>query len=296
VLHSRLTRWLSGKREKLWWAVGGGVALTVILLSCSTTNRTILAPPSIPGAEFVGSEECKTCHEEIARDFRTATHARLQRTKTEIVNKSGGKGSEAKGTTVKQSIDMGCESCHGPGSLHVKSGGGAHTIVNPGKSPEACFQCHLEVRAQFQLPHHHPVLEGKMSCADCHNPHKGIAIKGGGTNIQQTLKAGGLAFLSRNETCFECHTQQRGPFVYEHEALRQGCVVCHSPHGSVNQRLLNERNATLCLKCHFQEQRSPGQIFIGDVNHSSFLQQGTCWSAGCHEEPHGSNVTPLLRY
>jgi hypothetical protein len=26
------------------------------------------------------------------------------------------------------------------------------------------------------------------------------------------------------------------------------------------------------------------------------LQQGTCWSAGCHEEPHGSNVTPLLRY
>jgi predicted CXXCH cytochrome family protein len=270
--------------------------LAVILLSCSTTSRTILAPPSIPGAEFVGSEECKTCHEEIVRDFRTATHARLQRKRTEIVNKSGGKGSEAKGTTTKTSTDMGCESCHGPGSLHVKSGGAAHTIVNPGKSPEACFQCHLEVRAAFQLPHHHPVLEGKMSCSDCHNPHKGIAIKGGGTNIQQHLKAGGLAFLSRNETCFECHTQQRGPFVYEHEALRQGCVVCHSPHGSVNQRLLNERNATLCLKCHFQEQRTPGHIFIGDVDHSTFLQQGTCWSAGCHEEPHGSNVTPLLRY
>jgi DmsE family decaheme c-type cytochrome len=154
----------------------------------------------------------------------------------------------------------------------------------------------LEVRAAFQLPHHHPVLEGKMGCADCHEPHKGIAIKGAPTNIQQTLKAGGLAFLSRNETCFECHTQQRGPFVYEHEALRQGCTVCHSPHGSVNQRLLNERNATLCLKCHFQEQKEPGHIFIGDVDHSSFLQQGTCWSAGCHEEPHGSNVTPLLRY
>ena len=68
---------------------------------------------------------------------------------------------------------MGCESCHGPGSLHVKSGGAAHTIVNPRRSPEACFQCHLNVRAQFQLPHRHPVLEGKMSCADCHNPHVG---------------------------------------------------------------------------------------------------------------------------
>ena len=289
---SRLTRWIHGKREKFLWGVGGTAALAVILLSCSTTSRTILAPPSIPGAEFVGSEQCATCHEEIVRDFRTATHARLQRTTREVVKASGPKSS----VTVKESIDMGCESCHGPGSLHVKAGGGAGTIINPRKSPETCFQCHLEVRAQFKLPHHHPVLEGKMSCADCHNPHKGIAIKGGGTNIQQTLKSGGLAFLSRNETCFECHTAQRGPFVYEHEAVRQGCVVCHSPHGSVNQRLLNERNATLCLKCHFQEQKIPGHIFVGNVDHSNFLQQGTCWSAGCHEEPHGSNVTPLLRY
>jgi predicted CXXCH cytochrome family protein len=277
VWHSRLTRWIHGKREKILWGVGGTAALAVILLSCSTTNQTILAPPSIPGAEFVGSEECRTCHEEIVRNFRTATHARLQ----------------AKGENAK---NMGCESCHGPGSLHVKSGGAAHTIINPLKSPETCFQCHLEVRAAFQLPHHHPVLEGKMSCSDCHNPHVGISFKGTQTNIQQHLKAGGLAFLGRNEVCFECHTQQRGPFVYEHEALRQGCVVCHSPHGSVNQRLLNERNATLCLKCHFQQQTAQGQILIGDIDHSSFLQQGTCWSAGCHEEPHGSNVTPLLRY
>jgi predicted CXXCH cytochrome family protein len=279
VWHSRLTRWIHGRRDKFFWGAGGLAALAVILLSCSTfeTNQAILAPPSIPGAEFVGSEECATCHEEITRNFRTASHARLK----------------AKGENAK---NIGCESCHGPGSLHVKSGGGSHTIVNPGKSAEACFQCHLEVRASFQLPHRHPVLEGKMSCADCHNPHVGMAVKGGGTNVQQALKGGGLAFMSQNETCFQCHTAQRGPFVYEHEAVRQGCVVCHSPHGSLNQRMLNERNATLCLKCHFQEQKEPGTIFIGDVNHSSFLQQGTCWSAGCHEEPHGSNVTPLLRY
>ena len=161
--------------------------MAVILLSCSTTSRTILAPPSIPGAEFVGSEECATCHEQIVRDFRTATHARLRTKKSDEQERRKGRRS-----TPKQIIDMGCESCHGPGSLHVKAGGGAGTIINPRKSPETCFQCHLEVRAAFALPHHHPVLEGKMGCADCHEVHKGIAMKGAPTNIQQKLKAGGL--------------------------------------------------------------------------------------------------------
>ena len=272
-----IMRWLKGGSKKLLWLGGGGAALTVIMLSCSTTTRTILAPPSIPGAQFVGSSECATCHEKITRDFATASHARLK----------------APGENAK---DAGCESCHGPGSLHVASGGGLHTIVNPGNSPQACFQCHLEVRAAFELPNHHPVLEGKVGCSDCHNPHKGNAIKGGGTNIAQKLKGGGTALLSENETCFQCHTAQRGPFVFEHEALREGCVSCHAPHGSVNQRLLTVRNQALCLKCHFQQQTVPGQIYIADVNHSSFLQQGTCWSAGCHEAVHGSQVSPALRY
>jgi predicted CXXCH cytochrome family protein len=275
----RPIKWLHGKREKLFWAIGGTAALTVILLSCSTfeTSRSIIAPPSIAGAEYVGTEACATCHENKVRDFRTASHARLM----------------AKGDNAK---NIGCESCHGPGSLHVSSGGEKSKIINPHKSPDTCFQCHLNLRSQFALPHHHPVLEGKMSCADCHNPHTGKAIKGGGTSLQQSVKGGGIAFMSANDTCMQCHSQQRGPFVFEHEAVRQGCLVCHSPHGSINQRMLNERNQTLCLKCHFQEQKVPGHIFIGDTDHSSFLQQGTCWSAGCHEAPHGSQVSPLLRY
>jgi predicted CXXCH cytochrome family protein len=272
-------QWIHGKREKVVWAVGGAVALTVILLSCTNfeTNRTIMAPPSIPGAEYVGSDACAACHEDIVRNFRTATHARLM----------------AKGENAK---NIGCESCHGPGSVHVANGGGRGSIINPGRDPQACFQCHLEIRAKFELPHHHPVLEGKMSCVDCHNPHAGRALKGGGTSMQQTLKGGGVAFLGENETCFQCHTAQRGPFVWEHEALRDGCVVCHNPHGSVNQRMLTERNQTLCLKCHFEQQTSSGQILIGSQNHSSFLQQGTCWSAGCHEAVHGSQVNEHLRF
>src|SRR5256714_1928510 len=279
VLHSRFTRWFIGQRERLWWVVGGGAALTLVLLSCSNfeTNHAIMAPPSIPGAEFVGSEECATCHEAIVKDFKTATHSRLK----------------AQGDNAK---NMGCESCHGPGSLHVKSGGERTKIVNPRRTPTTCFQCHTEVRAAFQLPHHHPVLEGKVSCADCHNPHRGDAVKGGGTNVAQTVKGGGTMLLGHNETCFQCHIAQRGPFVFEHEAVREGCVSCHSPHGSVNQRMLNQRNATLCLKCHFQQQTSDGRNFICDSDHSARLPQGTRWSAGCHEAIHGSQANGHLRY
>jgi predicted CXXCH cytochrome family protein len=241
----------------------------LILISCATGGRTMMAPPSIPGATFVGSEECAQCHEKTVRDFKTADHAKLQ----------------AKG---KNAIDMGCESCHGPGSKHVEAGGGAGTIVNPEKSPETCFQCHLDTKAQFSMPYAHQVLNGKMSCSDCHDPHKGSAHKGGGTSIARA-----------NETCMECHTAQAGPFVFPHEATREGCVSCHSPHGSTNQKMLTERNSNLCLKCHFQEQLGVAptdSIVIGGGAHtSSRLMGGTCWSAGCHEGVHGSNVNSHLR-
>jgi DmsE family decaheme c-type cytochrome len=266
----------------------------LILISCATTGRTMMAPPSIPGATFVGSEECSQCHEKTVRDFKTADHAKLQ----------------AKG---KNAIDMGCESCHGPGSKHVEAGGGAGTIVNPEKSPETCFQCHLDKKAEFSLPYAHQVLNGKMSCSDCHDPHKGNAIKGGGTQLH-----------SNNETCAECHKAQTQHFIFSHDAVKEGCSSCHNPHGSVNQKMLTERNATLCLKCHFDGHTGykPGSAGIAATsgqmgpsgNHgptgptvitspssaatvpTNRYNQGTCWSAGCHEAVHGSNTNVELRF
>jgi predicted CXXCH cytochrome family protein len=236
------------------------------VVSCGSLNRTEVIPPQIPGATYVGSEACEQCHQEIYHGFNTATHYHLK----------------APGTNA---MFVGCESCHGPGSLHVESGGAPNTIINPGKSPQVCFQCHVDKQAEFNLPSHHPVVEGKMSCADCHDPHKGNVIPGGGTEL-----------MSLNDICTKCHTAQAGPFVFEHEAMREGCVTCHNPHGSVNARLLISRNATLCLRCHFQEQTTAGAIYIGNVNHTSFLSRGTCWSAGCHEAIHGSQVSDHLRY
>ena len=261
------------------------VVLLVAAISCSTLSRRAVVLPDVPGAKYVGSADCEQCHDEICRSFKTADHARLI-----ALGKNG--------------LDAGCESCHGPCSLHEDSGGdtkppysftagrpqpeglSGRFPLEPARAVEiACYQCHMDVRGQFNLPSHHPVPEGRMSCVLCHPPHKGIAHAGGSTQL-----------LSQEENCVQCHPSQQGPFVFEHEALREGCTTCHSPHGSVNAKLLTERNANLCLKCHFQQVKDGTTILIGGVDHTSRLSQGACWSAGCHEAVHGSRVSPSLRY
>ncbi len=244
---------------------GGAAAWGLLLVSCVVGNRTMIAPPQIPGAKFVGSKDCAECHADITKNFGDATHAKLQ----------------AHGT--HGATEIGCESCHGPGSVHAKKGGGAGTIVNPTKNPETCFQCHLDKRGEFALPNAHPL--GKVTCSDCHDPHKGDAIMGGGTKL-------GAA----NESCLKCHEAQRGPYVFEHEALRESCTTCHNPHGTVNDKMLKSRNQTLCLQCHYQQQTVTGQLWIGGRDHAAFVQRGTCWTAGCHEAVHGSHVNSSLRF
>jgi predicted CXXCH cytochrome family protein len=252
---------------------GGCAAWSALLISCVSVSRTVVAPGvGVAGATFVGSKACVQCHADETSHFADATHAHLRLSDPTVG-------------------DIGCEACHGPGSIHVQTGGNAGTIVNPRKSPEACFQCHLDKRGEFSLPHTHPVIAGKVSCVDCHDVHKGDAIRGGGASL-----------AASTETCIRCHTQQAGPFTYPHGAIREeGCVACHNPHGTVNDKMLIARDANLCLRCHL-EVLTPGFTvggFKGGGAHAnalgSRLSEGTCWSAGCHEDVHGSNVNASLR-
>ena len=261
--------------------------LSFVAVSCRTVNRAIVMLPNVPGATYIGSKECEQCHDEIYRGFRTADHALLT---------LGG----------PNALNAGCESCHGPASLHAESGGevkppysfsagrpaantyGANvTTPVPRATDTVCFQCHADVRGQFNLPSHHPVPEGRMSCTACHSPHKGFAHIGGST-----------ALRSQDSTCLQCHPAQRGPYVFEHEAMHEGCTSCHGAHGTVNAKMLTVRDANLCLKCHFQHVQG-GNIVIGGSIHAGAvnrLAQGTCWTAGCHEAVHGSRVNSSLRF
>jgi predicted CXXCH cytochrome family protein len=247
--------------------------ISLLLNACSSlTGGTVVSPLEIPGATWVGNRACYECHTNYVRAFAASPHARIHFDAAKPVG------------------DAGCESCHGPGSKHSAVGGGrGRFILNPGKNPDACFQCHLETRAEFNLPQHHPVIEGRMNCVQCHDPHGGDIYK----------PAGGLAMARLNESCAQCHREFSRPLVFEHEALRESCTVCHNPHGSINRKMLVNSDATLCLRCHAQIQGpgvSGGEIYIGKVPHRAFLSQGTCWTAGCHQSVHGSNIDPRMRY
>lgn len=242
-------------------------ALLVIALMAQGRSGETEAPfeknKEVEGATYVGSETCGACHEEQFEEFQRTTHAKI--------------------VLPDEGVEVqGCETCHGPGSKHVDAGGGrGESIINPRKDPSTCFKCHLDKKLEFRLPFHHPVLEGKMSCADCHSPH--------GEEVRPWTAT---SMADVNEACFKCHKEQRGPFVWEHEALREGCTTCHKVHGSIHDKMLIVRDNNLCLRCHTQV----GFPNIGRQPHAGRLPGGTCFSAGCHTAPHGSNFDDHLRY
>ena len=147
-----------------------------------------------------------------------------------------------------------------------------HNSLLKQAEPALCYACHQTIQAQFAQPEHHRVPEGLMKCSDCHNPH-------GSENVA-SLNNPGL------ETCVKCHVEKRGPFVFEHPAVKvEGCVTCHNPHGSPNRMLLVRREGRqLCLQCHtgFHGQAAVPHSRLG------FQTSGEC--IRCHVTVHGSSL------
>jgi len=143
--------------------------------------------------------------------------------------------------------------------------------------PQLCFSCHSDVKPAFSQPFHHKVNEGLMKCTDCHDTHGTF----GNNQLRSTA--------DQNMICVKCHTETRGPFVFEHVAVKtEGCVGCHSPHGSQNARLLNVPNINqLCNQCH-----SP--VAAGTIHGMSAGSAEVQQCTSCHTMIHGSNINPAL--
>ena len=243
-------------------ALGWGALVALVSCELFRYEPLTLAPINIPGAVYAGMETCGACHEKKIAEFRGAPHAAFA--VLEADEEDGPKGE-------------GCESCHGPGSLHIEGEGDKSKILKG--DWRQCFACHLDKKSQFSLRYHHPVTEGRMTCSDCHDPHKGA---------KPVFRA-----EEANETCFSCHPDKRGPWTFPHEAVTEdGCSSCHNPHGSHINKLLVADAANLCMRCHFEAVRHPS---IGRFSHSSgkYLLRG-CHN--CHRAIYGSTFSKSLRH
>jgi predicted CXXCH cytochrome family protein len=106
------------------------------------------------------------------------------------------------------------------------------------RGAEVCFDCHWQQRGSPEgIPH--PIDSNLMSCSSCHSPH--------GSAVEFDLRRDSL-----NETCYTCHAEKRGPYLWEHAPVTENCSNCHVPHGSSQPALLRVRAPLLCQQCHSQ--------------------------------------------
>lgn len=162
--------------------------------------------------------------------------------------------------------ELGCAECH-------KVHGGARSLLLDDRA-RFCFKCHEAKRHEFSRNSNHPLLQGNITCLDCH---------------MFTKRADADLAYDLGWTCRHCHPEQGGPFVYEHEAVNaysvegSGCIECHEPHGSENNRLLKQPGNQLCRQCHYP------------IGHAT--EHGGIWSKyacrECHVDTHGSFVSNL---
>ncbi|MBI2369386.1 MAG: DmsE family decaheme c-type cytochrome [Deltaproteobacteria bacterium] len=171
--------------------------------------------------------------------------------------------------SAHESRNVACTNCH-----RVMENVSERAQLAKATEMDTCGQCHLQKRAQQMRFTHMPVREGKMTCTSCHNPH--------GTVSEKLLKA-----TSVNDTCYTCHAEKRGPFLWEHPPVQENCLNCHDPHGSNHERMLKLARPRLCQQCHI-ESRHPTRPYAPTTANSRFLFGRQC--ANCHAgNIHGSN-------
>lgn len=174
--------------------------------------------------------------------------------------------------SVHEREDVACVSCH---TVHAEH----DPVMSAREQPQVCAQCHRAVRADFEKFSAHPVREGAMQCTSCHAAH-------------DAMFAAMLHKPTINQTCYTCHADLRGPFLWEHPPVAEDCANCHVPHGSPRPALLTRRPPQLCQQCHSAADH-PGLPFTGrglagGASPSAFVLGGSC--TNCHSHVHGSNA------
>lgn len=163
-----------------------------------------------------GPEDCLVCHSgEKMRGISKGVHSDIENPLTPFARNS-------------------CESCHGPGSIHVSRAHGGKgypplTIfgyergaATRDEQVEVCLGCHTDQDSGIKVTPFHDTLHDKwiVNCSSCHKVHVEADPV-----LNRRLQA---------EVCFTCHSKQKE----EHRKVgkrvpdfsRMGCAGCHRVH------------------------------------------------------------------
>lgn len=263
--------------------------------------------------DYAGIETCKNCHEASYESYSKSIHGKKAVPNNPAnekacetchgpgaahVEKGGGRGagefiifSKKESAEEKSAV---CLNCHGTSKKlalwdmgqHKKNDVDCTSCHNmhsgeTEKQFEICVRCHKNTKIDINRQSRHPVLEGKVKCSDCHNPHG-------------TLSHGMIQADNVNQLCYKCHADKRGPYVWEHPPVEENCSICHNPHGSKTAKLMREKIPNICEDCH-DWSRHPGTIydtrtgFTGSSPSNRFFAR-SC--TNCHSDIHGS-IAPV---
>lgn len=279
----------------------------LIIAGCKSLLTPAASLPELTDAFYVGTDSCIPCHDDIYVHYRRTVHYRLD-------------ASELNG------MKKGCESCHGPGSIHVRDKGGVNNLYNfyqltPFQSSEICLSCHQgEPVMNWQANSH---LLNDVGCNECHKSHKTSGpkmvylgdpeicfschqekqaqhllpshhpvsegkMKCGSCHENHGSENNNLREETLNDVCSACHAEYQGPFTFEHDPVVEDCSICHDPHGTITNNLLKQSQPFLCLRCHrgHRENREAGP----HPTAAAFLTSCT----QCHSRVHGSDLPSQL--
>jgi DmsE family decaheme c-type cytochrome len=172
--------------------------------------------------------------------------------------------------SMHEEEEVACADCH---EVHAVK----DPMMDKLAQQDKCFTCHPRTRAETYRASSHPLRFGQMTCSDCHNAHEG---DNDSLLIESTV----------NETCYTCHAEKRGPYLWEHAPVTEDCSLCHNSHGSNHASLLKQRSPLLCQQCH-SPGGHPATAYTTDSLENTFQQRFMLVRScnNCHSQVHGSN-------
>jgi hypothetical protein len=139
------------------------IVVVAVFLFAGALSAPRVAAESTQGATFIGSAACNDCHPDQyerfkkfskkARSWHSVEVMRSNLTSEELATcfechttGYGEPGGFVSAEETPELAHVGCETCHGPGSVHAEFGDAADITLEP--SMEDCLACHNEQRVE----------------------------------------------------------------------------------------------------------------------------------------------------